>query len=80
MTPEKTHIQQIAPCSRNVPVSDYNRKYFVKKEDNDVVKKTQEGIPRSKSWNGTMGEMKKTENVVQEKGHEVSKADIYLTI
>ena len=80
MTPEKINIQQIAPCSRNVPVSEHNKKYFAKKEDNDAVKKNQEGTPGSKNWNGTMGRKKKTENVVQEKGHEMSKVDTYLTI
>lgn len=30
--------------------------------------------------NETMGRKKKTENVVQEKGHEMSKVDTYLTI
>lgn len=57
-----------------------NKKHFVKKEENDVVKKNWDRIPRNKTQDGTKGREKKAENLVQEKGHEMSKVDIYLTI
>lgn len=56
-----------------------NKTHFVKEEENDV-KKNLEGIARGKTQDGTTGRKKKTENMVQEKGHEMSKVDIYLTI
>lgn len=36
MVPEDINIEQIAPCSEYVPVPRYNKKYLIKREENDI--------------------------------------------
>lgn len=66
MFPEKINTQQIAPCSRSVPGCGYNRKHFIRKEENDVedrnrryCEKELRRIPKNKNWDGTIGKKKK---------------------